>query len=360
MSRNNFITDHNRKIVLEDGSEFYGYGFGANVDRVCELVFNTSMVGYQEIISDPANYCQAVVMTYPLIGNYGISDDDFERCVPVVGGLIVRDYNDHPSNFSYTRTLSEVMEDNGVPGIYGFDTRALTRKIRDNGSCKVLFTNADTPLDVAKDIINNAEIPHDSVSKVSTRKRWYSRTHNPQFNIIAIDCGINHNAIKSMKDCGCNVTVVPWNTTSDVIEAMHPDAIYVSGGPGNPADIPETVETVQQLIGKYPMCGISLGHQLICLALGATTYKMNLGHRGSNHPIRCTLDSSLIFASQNHGYAVDADSIGNTALQITHIDALDNTLEGVQCEEKRVFSVQFQPDYSEFFRKLVNLINESR
>lgn len=360
MSKNNFITDYDRKIVLEDGREYYGYGFGASCDRVCELVFNTSMVGYQEIISDPANCYQAVVMTYPLIGNYGIADDDFERCVPVIGGLIVRDYNDHPSNFSYTRTLSEVMEESGVPGIYGFDTREITKSIRDNGSCKVLFTSADTPIESALEMIKTTEIPHDAVSKLSTRKRWYSRTHNPRFNVVAIDCGVNLNAIKSLKDCGCNVTVVPWNTTAEEIDSIHPDAVYVSGGPGDPAELPETVETIKALIGKYPMCGISLGHELICLAFGAATYKMKLGHRGSNHPIKCLSSGKISFATQNHGYAVNAESLSGTALSVTHIDALDDTVEGVQCPKERVFSVQYQPNYSEFFSKLVNLINESR
>ena len=222
-----------RKIVLEDGSEYYGYGFGSYTDRVCEIVFNTSMVGYQEIVSDPSYTDQMVVMTYPLIGNYGITDDDFECKNPSLGGLIVYDYNDMPSNFRYTKTLSELLEENGIPGISGVDTRKLTRSIRDLGSRRVLITSPDIPAEVAVEIIKNTAVAHDAVSRVSCKKRWYSRTSNPQFNVVAIDCGMKLNIVRSLNKFGCNVVVVPYDTPAEEIEFMKPDGVFLSNGPGH-------------------------------------------------------------------------------------------------------------------------------
>ncbi|MBO5930241.1 MAG: carbamoyl phosphate synthase small subunit, partial [Clostridia bacterium] len=211
-----------RKIVFEDGKEYYGYGFGATNDRVCEIVFNTSMVGYQEIVTDPSYTYQIVVMTYPLIGNYGVADEDYETKVPTIGGLVVSDYNDMPSNFRYTKTLSEVLEENGIPGIYGVDTRMLMRSIRDFGSKKVFITDATTTTEDALKILQNVDIPTDAVEKVSCKKRWYSRTSNHKFNVVAIDCGLTLNNIRTLNSYGCNVTVVPFDTTAEEIEFMNP------------------------------------------------------------------------------------------------------------------------------------------
>ena len=189
--------EYDRKIILENGEEYYGFGFGDTADRVCEIVFNTSMVGYQEIVSDPSYTYQMVVMTYPLIGNYGIADDDFETKNPTIGGLIVREYNDNPSNFRYTKTLSEILEENHIPAISGVDTRKITRSIRNFGSRRVLITGVDTTLEKGLEIIKNTPVPHDAVSKVSCKKRWYSRTSNHKFNVVAVDCGIKLNIIRS-------------------------------------------------------------------------------------------------------------------------------------------------------------------
>lgn len=334
----------NRKIVLEDGSVYEGYGFGDFEDRVCEIVFNTSMVGYQEIVSDPSYTYQMVVMTYPLIGNYGIADDDFETKNPTIGGLIVRDYNDFPSNFRYTKTLSEILEENHIPGISGIDTRKLTRSIRDLGSRKVLITDINTPIDEALKIVRETPIPTDAVSKVSCRKKWYSRTSNPKYNIVAIDCGIKLNIIRSLNALSCNVTIVPWNTTAEEIEAMKPDGIFISNGPGNPEDVQCVIDVLKTLRGKYPIFGICLGHQLISLAYGAKTYKLKFGHRGGNHPVMNKLTGKVEITSQNHSYAVDANSIEETGLTATHINLLDNTIEGVECEADKVFSVQYHPE----------------
>ena len=334
----------NKKLVLEDGSEYYGYGFGADCDRVCEIVFNTSLVGYQEIVSDPSYTGQTVVMTYPLIGNYGICDDDFECKMPTIGGLVVYDYNDRPSNFRYTKTLSELLEENGIPAISGVDTRKLTRSIRDLGSRRVLMTGADTPKEKALEIIENTPVPHDSVQRVSCKKRWYSRTANPKFNVVAVDCGIKLNIVRSLNRLGCNVTVVPFDTPAEKIEFMKPDGIFLSNGPGDPQDATAVIETVKKLRGKYPIFGICLGHQIIALAAGAKTYKLKFGHRGGNHPVLNKKNGKIEITSQNHSYAVDEGSLEGTELTVTHINLLDNTVEGLENRAQRIFSVQYHPE----------------
>ena len=334
----------NRKLILEDGSEYLGYGFGSSSQRVLEIVFNTSMAGYQEIVSDPSYTYQAVVMTYPLIGNYGITDDDFESKAITIGGLIVRDYNDMPSNFRYTKTLSELLEENDIPGIYGIDTRKLTRSIRDLGSRRVLITDISTTLEDGLAIIKSTPVPHDAVSKVSCKKRWYSRTANPVYNVVALDCGIKLNIIRSLNRCGCNVTIVPFDTTAEEIEFMNPDGVVLSNGPGDPEDVETAIELVRNLKGKYPIFGICLGHQIISLAYGAKTYKLKFGHRGGNHPVKNLETGKIEMTSQNHSYAVDPASLEATELEITHINLLDKTVEGVECKADKVFSVQYHPE----------------
>lgn len=334
----------NKKLVLEDGSEYYGYGFGADCDKVCEIVFNTSLVGYQEIVSDPSYTDQTVVMTYPLIGNYGICDDDFECKLPTIGGLVVYDYNDRPSNFRYTKTLSELLEENGIPAISGVDTRKLTRSIRDLGSRRVLMTASDTPKEKALEIIKNTPIPHDEVRRVSCKKRWYSRTANPKFNVVAVDCGIKLNIVRSLNRLGCNVTVVPYDTPAEKIEFMKPDGIFLSNGPGDPENVTPVIETVKKLKGKYPIFGICLGHQIIALASGAKTYKLKFGHRGGNHPVLNKKTGKIEITSQNHSYAVDESSLDGTGLTVTHINLLDKTVEGLENRAERIFSVQYHPE----------------
>lgn len=332
------------KIVLEDQSLYEGIGFGAKKETVVELVFNTSMVGYQEILSDPSYTDQAVVMTYPLIGNYGISDEDFESRVPTIGGMIVREYNDIPSNFRYTKTLSEIMEEYDIPGVSGIDTRKLTRHIRTFGSLRAAIVDGETDIEEALKLIKNTEIPHDAVARVSCKKRWYSRTANARFNVVAIDCGMKQNIIRSLNARGCNVTVVPYNTHPEDIEALSPDGIFLSNGPGDPEDVQPVIETIRSLRGKYPMFGICLGHQLLCLSYGAKTYKLKFGHRGGNHPVKNLETGKIEITSQNHSYAVKPESLDGTGLAITHINLLDNTVEGAKHEKDRVFSVQYHPE----------------
>ena len=356
-----------RKIILEDGSEYYGYGFGAADSRVCEIVFNTSMVGYQEIVSDPSYTDQIVVMTYPLIGNYGITDDDYESKNISIGGMIVRDYNDMPSNFRYTKTLSELLEENGIPGISGVDTRKLTRSIRDIGSRRMLITDLSTSLEEGLEIIRKTPVPHDAVSRVTSSKTWYSRTSNHQLNVVAVDCGIKLNIIRCLNRFGCNVTIVPYDTTPEEIAFMNPDGIFLSNGPGDPEDVVPVIETVKALRGQYPIFGICLGHQIISLAYGARTYKLKFGHRGGNHPVKNLKTGKIEITSQNHSYAVDADSVGNTDLSITHMNLLDQTVEGVECLADRVFSVQYHPesapgpqDSTYLFEQFITVMKEAK
>ena len=334
----------NKKIILEDGQEYYGYGFGADKTAVLEIVFNTSMVGYQEILSDPSYTYQAVVMTYPLIGNYGMADDDYERDTPTLGALIVREYNDEPSNFRSNASLSGVMKKHGIPGIYGIDTRKLNRSIRDYGSRKVLITDVSTTLERGLTILRTTNILSDAVSRVSCDKIMSSYAEKPQYHVVAIDCGMKMNIVRSLNKRGCNVTIVPWNTPEEKITALEPDGIFISNGPGDPTDVPQTIETIKKLLGKYPIFGICLGHQIISLAYGAQTYKLKFGHRGGNHPVRNLETNKIEITSQNHSYAVDAASLAQTPLVVTHINLLDHTVEGVKCDKDNVFSVQYHPE----------------
>ncbi len=358
---------YTKKIVLENGEEFYGYGFGANREVIDEIVFNTSMVGYQEILSDPSYTDQMVVMTYPLIGNYGTAEEDYETKFPTIGGMIVREYNDTPSNFRYTKTLNEVFEEHGIPAISGVDTRRLVRIIRDEGSQKVMLTDASTPHDEAMARIRAYELPHDMVSRVSCRKRWFSRTANHRYDVVAIDCGIKYNIIRKLNEKGCNVTVVPYDISVEELLAFRPDGVFLSNGPGDPSDVTPVIEKIRALRGRVPMFGICLGHQMISLAYGARTFKMKFGHRGGNHPVKCLETGKIEITSQNHSYAVDIDSLKDTPLRLTHVNLLDQTAEGVECPEDRVFSVQYHPesapgpqDSTYLFDKFIKMMEEHK
>lgn len=358
---------YNRKIILEDGSEYEGFAFGDLSDKVCEIVFNTSMVGYQEILSDPSYTYQAVVMTYPLIGNYGMAEDDYETLVPTIGGLIVREYNDEPSNFRSAATLSEIMKKYQIPGIFGVDTRKLTRSIRDLGSRKVLITNTDTTLEEGMEILKENDIPTDAVSKVSCKEIWTSPAKEEKYHVVAIDCGMKQNIVRSLNQRGCTVTIVPWNTSVKMIESFQPDGIFLSNGPGDPTDVQTVIETVKQIRGRYPIFGICLGHQLISLAYGAKTYKLKFGHRGANHPVRNLMTNKIEITSQNHSYAVDSESLKGTILTPTHINILDQTIEGVKCDVDRIFSVQYHPesapgpqDSAYLFDQFIHLMEEEK
>ena len=335
---------YDKKIILEDGSEFFGYSFGVDREIMAEIVFNTSMVGYQEILSDPSYTGQAVVMTYPLMGNYGICDDDFETERPGISALIVRECNDEPSNFRCTQTLEQVMNQFGIIGIAGVDTRQLARHIRDRGSCKALITNASTPNIAGFAKLKMTVLPNDQVARASTPKLWKSPAQNAKFHVVAVDCGMKRNIVRCLNEKGCDVTVVPWTVTAEEVEQLHPDGIFISNGPGNPEDAKPVIELARSLRGNYPMFGICLGHQILALSYGARTYKLKFGHRGGNHPVKNLLTGKIEITSQNHSYAVDEESLAGTGLEVTHINLLDNTVEGLRCEKDRVFSVQYHPE----------------
>ena len=332
-----------KKLVLEDGREFYGYGYGADVERVCELVFNTSMVGYQEILSDPSYTGQIVVMSYPLIGNYGITDEDFETKFPSIGGMVVRECNENPSNFRYTKTFSEVLDEQGIPCISGVDTRMITRIIRDEGCQRAAIVNIDTPHEKAMEMILSTPLQTDQVRQVSCRKRWFSRTPNHKYDIVAVDCGIKYNIIRQLNAKGCNVTVVPYNTSREGIMAFNPDGIFLSNGPGDPSQCGETIAHIAAALqDDRPIMGICLGNQLLARAAGASTYKLKYGHRGVNQPARDVCGTRTFLTSQNHGYAVVPESVKTGVIR--YVNANDGTCEGVDYPDLQAFSVQFHPE----------------
>ncbi|MBO5445715.1 MAG: glutamine-hydrolyzing carbamoyl-phosphate synthase small subunit [Muribaculaceae bacterium] len=332
------------KLVLENGMEFPGHTCGAHRSIVGEVVFNTSMVGYQEILSDPSYTNQIVVMTYPLIGNYGITDDDFETKSPTIGGMIMRECCETPSNFRHTKTMSETLEEAAIPAVCGIDTRRLTRVIRDEGCMRAAIVDIATTTEEALRMISDTPVDKKVVAKVSCKKRWFSRTPNQKFNVVAIDCGIKYNIIRSLNARGCNVIIVPFDMDAEQIMAFQPDGIFISNGPGDPEDVPEVQKLVRKLRGRLPIFGICLGHQIISLAFGAKTYKLKFGHRGGNHPVKNMLTGKIEITSQNHNYAVRPESVRGTDLEITHVNLLDGTVEGVRNKEERIFSVQYHPE----------------
>ncbi len=355
-----------RKIVLEDGSVYEGYGFGSEKDRFAELVFNTSMVGYQEIISDLSYTDQAVVMTYPEIGNYGICKDDDESDDPGIAGLIVRGYCSEPSNFRCEEELEELMKRYDIAGVCGVDTRQITRHIRDHGSIKALITDASRDTDEAIKTVQDWVPATDQVRRASTGKAFIyqeGKTGSIEDPIVVIDCGIKKNILRMMKRCGLPIVVVPWDTDADTILSYKPAGVFISNGPGNPEDCIQTIQTVKALRGRQPIFGICLGHQILSLAYGAKTYKLKFGHRGGNHPVKDIKTGKIEITSQNHSYAVVPESLEGTGLRITHVNLLDDTVEGLECEKDMMFSVQYHPEsapgpcdsgylFDRFFRSL--------
>lgn len=336
------MSDNKCRLILADGTEYVGTGFGAEQDAIVELVFNTSVVGYQEIMSDPSYTDQAVVMTYPLIGNYGINEDDYETKTPSMSGFVVRDYNDEPSNFRSKNSLQEIMKKYNIVGITDVDTRRITRHIRQYGSCLACITRGDASTESIVEQLKNYTPKTDAVSRVSTKEKYVMGSEG--FHVVTIDCGIKLNIVRMLVEKGCRVTVVPWDTSAKEIMDLKPDGVFISNGPGDPTDVKATIATVKELIGNIPIFGICLGHQIISLAYGAKTYKLKFGHRGGNHPVKNIMTDKIEITSQNHSYAVDEDSLKATKLEMTHLNLLDNTIEGVRCKEDFVSSVQYHPE----------------
>jgi len=339
-------------LVLEDGSVYEGYAFGAEANAYGEVVFNTSMMGYQEMLTDPSYAGQIVVPTYPLIGNYGINEQDFESKKIQVRGFVVREECYQPNHYLSTSTLHQFLAENGTPGIYGVDTRAITRKLRSSGVMMGAITSDKTPQQALEQL---QELPSygetDFVKQVTTDApyQWEPELTEevPQSlcKVIVLDCGLKYSILRIIRRMGCRVTAVPCTMSADEILKLKPDGILLSPGPGNPEVLDYIVDTVKKLIGKKPIMGICMGNQLIARAFGAKTFKLKFGHRGANHPVRDLADGRIHITAQNHGYATDPDSLKG-GLEVTHINLNDGTVEGLRHKELPVFSIQYHSEAS--------------
>ncbi|WP_096435478.1 carbamoyl phosphate synthase small subunit [Alteribacter populi] len=333
-----------RKLVLENGAVFTGKAFGSDDASSGEVVFNTAMTGYQEMMSDPSYCGQILTLTYPLVGNYGINRDDFESITPFIKGLIVKSASVHPSHFRSRFSLDEWLKANRIPGLYGIDTRMLTRMIREHGTMKGMFAEVDEETESVLERLKQIRFPQNQVSQVSTKNRYVNPASGER--IVLIDYGAKKGIVKDLISLGFEVIVVPYQTSSNEILALSPDGVMLSNGPGDPQDIPEAVRTVKQLLGQVPIFGICLGHQLLALAGGAKTEKMRFGHRGANHPVKDVRTGKVAITSQNHGYTVSPASIANSDLEITHINVNDQSVEGLRHKQVPAFSVQYHPEAS--------------
>ena len=361
-------------LALEDGRVFRGLGWGAEGQRVGEIVFNTSLMGYQEILTDPSYAGQIVTMTYPLIGNYGVNPDDMESRRPFAEGLIVREFSEISSNWRSSLTLDQYLRQNGIVGLSEIDTRALVRHIREKGAMRGCLSSIDAseaelvglarnaPLMLGRNLVDEVtcqasyrwpdselDRPADKQSldpllAVREQVGRLRRDGERPFRVVAFDFGIKFYILRYLEAFGCEVTVVPARTTAAEVLAEAPDGVFLSNGPGDPASLTEIVDTVRTLIGKAPIFGICLGHQILALALGARTYKLKFGHRGGNQPVRNLLTGRIEITSHNHGFAVDAESFDQSQIELTHVNLNDGCLEGFRHRHLPLFSVQYHPE----------------
>lgn len=328
------------KLILEDGTVFVGKTLG-QAETVGEVVFNTGMVGYQEILTDPSYCGQIVTMTYPIIGNYGVADLFNQSRKSYVRGFIISELCEQPNSYLAEESLKQFLLSQNIPVIYGIDTRAVTRKIRAAGTMKGIIVSGNISDAKCKELLLT-QLPCNEVAQVTTETVYTLPGEGPR--VVVVDYGIKRNILLSLQKAGCSLTVVPANTSAEEILSYEPQGIFLSNGPGDPQSLPEAIAEVQKLVKVKPVFGICLGHQLLALALGADTYKLKFGHRGCNHPVKDLVSGRVYITSQNHGYAVDPDSLAGTDLVITHRAVNDKTVEGLKHKTLPVFSVQYHPE----------------
>ncbi|MEK3885217.1 carbamoyl phosphate synthase small subunit [Paenibacillus sp. PL2-23] len=353
------------RLLLEDGTLFTGLSFGAEAQTMGEVVFNTGITGYQEVLSDPSYCGQIVTMTFPLIGNYGITRDDFEAIRPYIHGFVVRRHEPVPSNWRAQYSLGQLLKEYGIPGIHEIDTRMLTRKLRHYGTMKGLITTGNERIEELAERLNASKLLTDQVARTSTKHVFSSP--GTRERIVLVDFGAKSGILRELTQRGCDVVVVPHDTTADEIRRLAPDGIQLSNGPGDPKDVPHAVKMISELLGEYPIFGICLGHQLFALACGADTGKLKFGHRGGNHPVKELATNRCYITSQNHGYTVVDSSIEGTQLAVTHINNNDKTIEGLKHNTYPAFSVQYHPeaapgpfDSSYLFDEFLDMIREHK
>lgn len=352
------------RLVLENGRIFYGEGFGAEGTSVGEVVFNTSMTGYQEILSDPSYCGQIVVMTYPLIGNYGINPEDFESRRSFVRGFIVKEACQYPSNWRATESISHYLEKSGIIAASGIDTRALTRLIREKGALRGILTTEDySDSELLQKVQDVPAISGQNLLGEVTTPQPYTMA-GPGPRVAVLDLGLKLGIARSLNEAGCEVIVLPAHTSAREILSLKPRGVMLSNGPGDPKDTGPVIDTVRELIGQVPLFGICLGHQLLSLACGADTYKLKFGHRGANHPVKDLISGKVQITSQNHGYAVSEQSLGDLDITVTHRNLNDGTVEGITLNGQPAFSVQYHPeaypgpaDSVHLFERFLTLMN---
>ncbi|MDP3804109.1 MAG: glutamine-hydrolyzing carbamoyl-phosphate synthase small subunit, partial [Candidatus Omnitrophota bacterium] len=332
-------------LALEDGKIYKGESFGANCERSGEVVFNTSMTGYQEILTDPSYKGQIVTMTYPLIGNYGINDEDVESRKIFVEGLVVKEYSKMASNWRSIKSLGDYLKENNIPAIEGVDTRDLTLRIRRAGVMKAVLSTTDLNEEslVKKAKESPGLVGIDLVKDVAITNS-YVWNEKGRYSVVVLDCGVKFNSLRKLAKNNCRVTVVPAATTAKEILELKPHGILLSNGPGDPAAVLYVIKTVRDLIGKLPIFGICLGQQMLGQAFGGKTFKLKFGHHGGNQPVKDLKTGKVAISVQNHGFCVDIDTLNKKEIEITHMNLNDQTLEGIRHKKLPIFSVQFHPE----------------